>query len=851
MADSHREEIARLESLYASNPGGRVFVHLAEALRKAGEPVRARSILDEGLARHPDSASGFVVQGRVLQDLGEGDAAAYAFARVLELDAGNLVALRGLADLARASGRLEDAAGHYRELTSRSPSDGEVRAALNDVERALAASQEPEPTSPAADTAVWEPPTSAAAADDLHVSQPADTRGADGESVAAADNAAAGETGDVDFAVTEFGMVDPEALPGPAHDLAVEDEVLEVEDDEAAGPAGDAEPPEELPAADLEELVWNAGDDEPDIAELLASFGTTADQPPHEFTLLQPEQEEGPGLELDPRDLDLGSLAEDFAMPAALEDVGVELPAGGHEEGVEEPGDSHGEADAHAEVAEEGARFEGQAEEFEAGGDAPEDPAVTETWGDDDVASVPDSEISVADLAGVEIDGTSHEEDSWDEPGAEPLDSVLEAHGEPAAGDEEDDLAQAMVDGLGMDPDVREGEASEPVAEDVSLEEEASPEEWSESPGALPDHMATETMAELYRGQGLFVQAAEVYRVLLRRRPGDDSLQRRLLEVESQLAGPAPAAGDEVEAAGLAEADGDEWLRDTGATWADETHAEAGPESPYGWMESSGEEGADAAEQGAAGPPIASYLQVLLGWRAADQPDEELEPDPWAVDTGTSEPAPWWMQEEEARPAEPWLSGAPDLEPVDGQAAEEEAAEEEAAEEEAAEPAEPWAPQEAAAPDAAPADEPWSVPGGEAEPWATGGSWAPEADPAVLDEAEPEPAADEPAPSDAVRRGTTDPVEAAFNEWFEGGGPGAGTTPGLAAPAGDEGPADGGAEEQEQAAVSGAMSRGEQSPGDGVAEEPADADATAGEEDAGEDDEDLAMFRSWLQSLKR
>jgi hypothetical protein len=57
MAEAHREEIAKLEALYASNPGGRVFVHLAEALRKAGEQARARSILEEGLGRHPDSAS--------------------------------------------------------------------------------------------------------------------------------------------------------------------------------------------------------------------------------------------------------------------------------------------------------------------------------------------------------------------------------------------------------------------------------------------------------------------------------------------------------------------------------------------------------------------------------------------------------------------------------------------------------------------------------------------------------------------------------------------------------------------------------------------------------------------------
>lgn len=819
MASSHREEIARLESLYASNPGGRVFVHLAEALRKAGEPVRARSILDEGLARHPDSASGFVVQGRVLQDLGEVDAAAYAFVRVLELDAGNLVALRGLADLARASGRLEDAAGHYRELTARSPSDGEVRAALNDVERALAASREPEPTSRAADAAVTQPPTSAAGAPDHP--RHADSPGLDLEGVAAA-NAAPGETGDVDFAVTDFGMVDPDALPGPAHDMSVE------ADEAAAADTGDAEPPEELPAADLKELFWNAADDEPDIAELLASFGTAAEQPPHEFTLLQPGQEQGPGLEMDSGDLDLGPLAEDFAMPAMDDLVGGEAPPMGRAEAGEEAEDSHGEADAHAAMAEEGTRTEYPAEEYEP----------------DDVLIDPASDVSAADLAGAEVDEASHEEGAWEEAGEVRLDSVLEGHGAPAASDEVD-IAQVMVDGLGMETDGLETEASEPLVDEASVEEVASPEEWSEGPGALPDHMATETMAELYRSQGLFVQAAEVYRVLLRRRPDDDSLQQRLLEVESQLADPTPAAGDAAETAGLAEAEGDEWLRDTGATWADGAHAEANPESPYAWLDSAGEQGAEAEEQGAGGPPIASYLQDLLGWRAADQPDEELEADPWAVDTGTSEPAPWWTQEE-AAPAEPWLSGAPELEP-----AVDEPPAAEADEEAASEPSEPWAMPEVAAPDAAPADEPWSVPGGEAEPWATGGVWAPEADAAVQDEPGPGPEADDPAPSGIVRRGTADPVEAAFNEWFESAEADAGPTPELDAPAGDE-PSAADVGGREHTAVSGAIPVGEQPPGSGVAGEDADADAAAGgADDAGEDDEDLAMFRSWLQSLKR
>lgn len=137
MSESHREEIAKLEALYAGNPGGRVFVHLAEALRKAGEHARAESILAEGLARHADSASGYVVLGRVMADMGNAAEAETAFRRVLELDGGNLVALRWLGDLAREGGRPAEALGHYRELLARSPSSADVEYLVREVEEEL------------------------------------------------------------------------------------------------------------------------------------------------------------------------------------------------------------------------------------------------------------------------------------------------------------------------------------------------------------------------------------------------------------------------------------------------------------------------------------------------------------------------------------------------------------------------------------------------------------------------------------------------------------------------------------------------------------------------------------------
>ena len=135
MADPRQSEISRLELLFAAHPEGRVFTHLAEAYRRAGEPERARVLLETGLARHADYASAHVVHGRVLLDLGREEEAEAAFRRVLGLDPENLVALRALGDLARRAGRAAEALSYYEQVRRRDPANPEVE----EVVAALAA----------------------------------------------------------------------------------------------------------------------------------------------------------------------------------------------------------------------------------------------------------------------------------------------------------------------------------------------------------------------------------------------------------------------------------------------------------------------------------------------------------------------------------------------------------------------------------------------------------------------------------------------------------------------------------------------------------------------------------------
>ena len=127
------DEIAKLEALYASNPDGRVFTHLAEAYRKSGEFDRARTILEQGLAKHPAYASAHVVLGRVFIDLNRPEEASESFRRVLQLDPHNLVALRSLGDLARTAGRNAEALGYFEELRHQDPSNEELEGIIADL----------------------------------------------------------------------------------------------------------------------------------------------------------------------------------------------------------------------------------------------------------------------------------------------------------------------------------------------------------------------------------------------------------------------------------------------------------------------------------------------------------------------------------------------------------------------------------------------------------------------------------------------------------------------------------------------------------------------------------------------
>jgi len=113
----NNSEIQRFEAQYRQNPDSLVFARLADAYRKAGNPARAIEILDTGIARHRNYPSAHIVRARTCIDLGQSGAAEESYLRVLELDGSNLVALRGLAALARERGDLAGARQWFQKIS--------------------------------------------------------------------------------------------------------------------------------------------------------------------------------------------------------------------------------------------------------------------------------------------------------------------------------------------------------------------------------------------------------------------------------------------------------------------------------------------------------------------------------------------------------------------------------------------------------------------------------------------------------------------------------------------------------------------------------------------------------------
>jgi tetratricopeptide (TPR) repeat protein len=760
MAETHLEEIAKLETLYASNPEGRVFTHLADAYRKAGELDRAREILEQGLPKHENYASAHVVLGRVLEAQGEYDAATGAFNRVLALDPENRIALRSLGDLARTRGDTEGALEVYGQLLQIDPGADDVRAAIEDIVAGAA-------------------PAAGFAADEAGIE--AGETAADETREAPYDAEPEGAWHAADHAV---------AARADEADEASEPEVAEPSES-AAGPDGDAWAGRAEPdAADFTDEA--AGNEQGMRYDAVGRDSAPARPDPWANEAAPDVEDSGPGGEWEGAEAE-SSIRQDDVEPTGPDDpqseyraphdvddygnvpidsapIDVEEPAPADEQAPRDDSPGVTDIELQSDVPWTDSSWDSGAEQ-EGAGDAL-------TMGYDLTDMVPDDSVE-AEPAGEDTDTDA---------------DLVDWNSEEAAAD----AAVSGLDGAVQD-EVREPADTDPAAvrepPELMLERGLTSEPVDAFPGDLADfrrrpgleaprmtdaaetEVYTETLAELYRAQGLHEKAVEVYRALLADRPGDQRLLEALRDLEAVPgvgADEGMAAGDAAareadawaEVAGTTAAvrsdgDGDEWREDVDP-WTAPATVGGAHDTPYAWAEET------PAPAGESDKSIADLFNGLLGWRpvrtAAEEADAGAQPVELASSADGQEARP---DSADTAPASP-IGDAPDSGPA-----------------ERAEPM-PWeqtsataTPSSAAGPSSAAAES-------ELMPWET-------------------PAAEAPAPESGA---PTDPMSAVD---AGSGASGAWT------------------DEKSSGAAPDSGSEGEE----------------------GEDDDDLEMFRSWLQSLKK
>jgi len=145
-------KIEELRFRVKTDPKSRLFYPLAEELRKVGACTEAEQVLRTGLAVHATYLSAWVSLGRTLRDLGKNEDAIEALSKALQLDPGNVVAARLLADAHLALGQKVEAIKKYKLVHALLPSDQELEALIERLDQEInpivliqPAEAEPEP----------------------------------------------------------------------------------------------------------------------------------------------------------------------------------------------------------------------------------------------------------------------------------------------------------------------------------------------------------------------------------------------------------------------------------------------------------------------------------------------------------------------------------------------------------------------------------------------------------------------------------------------------------------------------------------------------------------------------------
>jgi len=124
------------------NPNSKLFMPLAEQLRRRGCYGEAIDICLRAKALHPRYISCRVLLGRCFVELGMREEARKELEDVLVQDRENVFSLRVMAELLRSQGDLEGAIDYYRALLRISPADMDAQQRLTEIAQLLDISED-------------------------------------------------------------------------------------------------------------------------------------------------------------------------------------------------------------------------------------------------------------------------------------------------------------------------------------------------------------------------------------------------------------------------------------------------------------------------------------------------------------------------------------------------------------------------------------------------------------------------------------------------------------------------------------------------------------------------------------
>jgi len=344
MAQASNPKIEELRFRLRTDPKSRLFFPLAEELRKIGQLQEAESVLHTGLSNHPTYLSGWVCLGRVLRDESKHAEAVQSLSKALQLDPGNVVAARLLAETYDAMGDKVEAIKKYKLVRALLPPDQEIDARIEHLHRELnpprVAEPEPEPfaeagraESPSYVGRALSPPEEESpfveAAETIEEEHRIDEETGDDEPMSAAHSESPFEepATDLGYSADALAIEQPEGIHLTRTPLTAD--MPRPWEEEPLSPSEEAAPIEFAPPAPVEEA-------EADI------FAPSAEPPPEDFTntITMADLYERQGLHDEARQIYENILQRDpenAAVREKLEEVagGGSRVAGGNQAKVE------------------------------------------------------------------------------------------------------------------------------------------------------------------------------------------------------------------------------------------------------------------------------------------------------------------------------------------------------------------------------------------------------------------------------------------------------------------------------------------------------------------------------------